>query len=208
MAPMLDADARHAVEDRLMELDGVLHVSMDTRSDDLWVVRDPSYEHGPVELAVRNRLAAMGQDPARLTVHITLPAFSGPRRRVRFVRVERVVEHGLVSVVVHLEWDDVVYTGTATGERGPALELKTTAQAAIEALERLSKQELSVRIIGVKSIHAFDSDLMVASLLRVNGIRQRLVGAVVVKDDPLAAAALAVLSALNRTLGNFLHTTD
>lgn len=208
MAPHLDADARNAVEERLTELDGVLHVSVDPRSDEIWVVRDPSFEHGPVELAVRNRLASLGHDPTGLVIHLTLPAYSGPRRRVRFVQVDRVDNHGRVSVTVHLEWNDNVFTGSATGERGPALELKTTAQAALEALESLSKQKLDLRIIGVKPIHAFDSDLMVASLLRVDGVHQRLVGAVVVKENPLDAAALAVLSALNRTLGNFLHTSD
>lgn len=208
MAPKLDVDARKSVEDRLMELDGVLHVSVDPRSDAIWVVRDPSYEHGPMELAVRNRLASLGHDPAGLAVHVTLPAISGPRRRVRFVQVERADDRGLVVVTVHLEWNDVIFTGSATGERGPALELKTAAQAAVAALEQLSKQKLDLRIIGVKPIHAFDSDLMVASLLRVDGVHQRLVGAVVVNDNPLDAAALAVLSALNRTLGNFLHTSD
>lgn len=208
MALSLDADARRDLEERIMQLDGVLHAAVDSRSDALWVVREPSSEHGPVEIAVRNRLAYLGHDPAALAVNITLPALAGPRRRVRFVQAERTEVYGNVSVTVHLEWNDVVHAGSATGEKGLALELKTTAQAAINALEALSGQDLRLRIIGVKVIHAFDSDLVVASLLRVNGVHQRLVGAVVVNDSPIDAAALAVLSALNRLLGNFLHTSD
>ncbi len=68
--------------------------------------------------------------------------------------------------------------------------------------------KLDVRVIGVKPIHAFDSDLMVVSLMRNDGAPQQLVGAVVAGDDPHASVALAVLSALNRLLGNILRTTD
>lgn len=208
MAASLDADARIELQDRLLDLEGVLHAGLDPRSDDLWIVREPAYEQGPIELAVRNRIAALGHDPALMNVRVTLPTDPGPRRRVRFETVDRIEEHGRITVTVSLEWDGVVHSGSASGESGPAIELKTTARAAVEALEHLTSQDLQMRIIGVKRIHAFDSDLMVASLIRAGGKQQRLVGAVVVSDEPLEAAALAVLSALNRTLGNFLHTPD
>jgi hypothetical protein len=208
MAATLDADARAALQHTVLELDGILYAGIDPRSGCLWVVRDPAFDQGPIELAIRNRIASIGHDPADVHVRVTLPGPPAPRRRVRFEGIDRAEEHGQVTVTVRLEWDGSVYTGQARGERGPAIELKTTARAALDALEDLSGQQLQLRIIGVKRIHAFDSDLMVASLLRVDGAHQRLVGTVVVNDDPLAAAALAVLNALNRTLGNFLHTTD
>jgi hypothetical protein len=208
MAVSLDAEARAHLQDRLQELEGVLHAGLHPETGELWIVRDPAYQHGPIELAVRNRLATLGHDPGGLQVRVTLPVASGPRRRVRFESVHRSEEHGRTTVSVSLEWDDQVHTGAATGERGPAIELRTTARAAVNALEKLTGQELDMRIIGVKLIHAFDSDLMVASLVRAQGERHHLVGTVVVSDDPLEAAALAVLSALNRTLGNFLHTSD
>ena len=208
MTAALDSESRAALEAALKELDGVLHAAVDDRNADIWVVRDPAYDRGPVELAVHNRIASLGHDPSRLEVRITLPLSGGPRRRVRFVAVERAEDQGQVAVTVKLEWNDIIHEGSASGEKGPAIELKTTATAAVQALERLTQQELHIRIIGVKPIHAFDSDLMVASLLRVDGPAHRLVGAVVVRDDPLAAAALSVLSALNRTLGNYLHTSD
>lgn len=211
MASRPDTDAHADLEQRLMSLEGVLHAAIDARSGvDVWVVRDPNHAKGPIELAVRNQLAALGHDPASFEVRVTLPTTPGPRRRVRFEGVERVEDAGRVSITVLLEWEGETYTGEAVGERGPAIELKTTAAAAIEALERLSDESLQARIIGVKAIHVFDSDLMVASLFRSTGTPQRLVGAVVVREgqDPLAAAAVAVMSALNRTLGNFLHTSD
>lgn len=208
MSAVMDSEIRNTLEERLMELEGIMHAAVDGRTGDIWIVRDPAFEEAPVELAVRNRLASLGHDATRAAVRVTLPAASGPRRRVRFVGTERVEDHGRVTITVSLEWNDGVHAGSATGDKGHALELKTTAQAAVNAIEKLSGQALDLRIIGVKPIHAFDSDLMVASLIRTGGATQRLVGAVVVHDDLQAATALAVLSALNRTLGNFLHTSD
>jgi hypothetical protein len=208
MPARLDADVRISLEEGIVEQEGVLHASVDPRTGGVWVVRDPEYEQAPIELAVRNRIAALGHDPAGLDVRVTVPMASGPRRRVRFVEVDRVEEHGRTTISVSLEWNDEIHTGAASGERGLVLELRSTAQAAIQALERLSGQDLQIRIIGVKMIHAFDSDLMVTSLVRTTGSSQRLVGAVIVDSDPHVATALAVLSALNRTMGNFLHTPD
>lgn len=209
MAAVLDVDARNTIEQELMGLTGVLHAAVDSRSGTtIWVVRDTGHAQAPVEIAVRNRLAALGYDPAGLSVRVAAPRSSEPRRRVRFEGVERVAETGRVTITVALEWDGMVHSGQASGEAGPAIELKTTARAAIRALESLTGQDLDVRIIGVKVIHAFDSDLMVASLFQSAGSEKRLVGAVVVTADTLEAAAVAVLSALNRTLGNFLHAAD
>lgn len=205
----LDSETRGAIEERLSALEGVLHAAVNSRSAEIWIARDPAYQEGPIELSVRTALASLGHDPSIFAVHVTLPVPAGPRRRVRFVSVAREEDSGRVSVTVTLEWNDRLHEGRASGDKGHALELKTTAQAALEALRTLSPQELDLRVIGVKPIHAFDSDLVVASLLRTtDSAPQRLVGAVVAGDDLLAAAALAVLSAVNRTLGNFLHTPD
>jgi hypothetical protein len=208
MAAAFDANARTKLQEEVGTLAGVEHVSLDPSSGTLWIVRHPGYEQGPVEIAVRNHIASLGHDPAEIDVRLTAPVSSGPRRRVRFESVERVEEHGRVTIEVALEWHDTVHTGSAAGEEGPAIELKTTARAAVIALERLTGQNLDLRIIGVKPIRAFDSDLMVASVIRGGAGQKPLVGAVVVSSGPLEAAALAVLSALNRILGNTLHTSD
>jgi hypothetical protein len=206
MNPPIDADTQLSVEQNLLTIDGVLHASVDSRSGDIWVVHDPHHEPGPVELAVRNLLAASGHPAADVRVRVALPTASGPRRRVRFVDAARAEHDFGVTVTVSLEWNDVVHEGSASGERGLAVELKTSAQAALDSLEKLTGQPLGLRIIGVKQVHAFDSTIVVASIMRTTGAPQRLVGAVIVGDDPLRSAAVAVLSGLNRTLGNFLHT--
>lgn len=208
MAAPLDDKARSKLQAELSHIDGVLHVGFDSESPTLYIVRDPGHHQGPVELSVRNHLARLDGVPDDLELVLTLPVASGPRRRVRFESVERSEHHGRVTVTVHLEWEGVVHSGSATGDEGAAIELKTTAQATVIALEKLTGQDLGVRIIGAKPIRAFDSDLVVASLIRAGAAHQHLVGAVVVSTGPLEGAALAVLSALNRILGNTLHTPD
>lgn len=208
MTPPLDADTRISIEDRLIELDGVLHAAIDPRSGDVWVVRDLQHEPAPIELAIRNRFASLGHDLGNASIRVTLPTAVEPRRRVRFIEAVRAETHVGVTVTVSIEWNGVVHSGVVSGEKGPAVELKTTALAALQALQKLTDEDLAIRVIGIKQVHAFDSDLMVASMIRVDGVQQRLVGAVIVADDPVSSAALAVLSGLNRTLGNFLHTSD
>ncbi len=137
-----------------------------------------------------------------------LNAGSAPRRRVRFVDSAREEHRHGVTITVRLEWQDVIHSASATGEKGSALELKTTAQAALDAVEKVCGQSVGFRIIGVKQLQAFDSTLMVASLVRLDDPGQRLVGAVIAGDDRIRSAAVALLSALNRALGNYLHTSD
>lgn len=208
MAAAFEADVRADIQECLLKLDGVLHAAMDAGSSDVWIVRDPAHDEAPLDIAVRNQITALGIDPGDLEIRIAVPINPGPRRRVRLVSVERIDEHRRVTVKVGLEWEDAVHTGSASAEKGSAIELRTAARAAVDALEHLTGEDLNVRIIGVKPIRAFDSDLMVTSLIRAGADEQPLVGAVVVSTDRLAAVATAVLSALNRKLGNFLHTPD
>jgi hypothetical protein len=208
ITPATDADAGRSLEQRLMDIEGILHASIDPRTRDIWIVHDPEHEAGPVELAVRNVLAASAPELAETTIHVALRSFSGPRRRVRFVDAVRHDHENGVTITVRLEWNGVTHEGSATGERGLAVELKTSARAALISLEKLTNHDLGLRIIGVKQVQAFDYTIMVASIVRSEGSPKHLIGAVIVGENPLDTAAIAVLSGLNRTLGNFLYTPD
>ncbi len=207
----LNAATRAELESELSAVDGALFAAIDEATGDVWVIRDKDQEPVPLELAVRARLNELGHDAEGVRLTLAVPLESEPRRRVRFVDAGREQEAtGTVKVAVDVEWDGAVYRGEASGEKGIAIELKTTGVAVVRALERLADREFRLRVIGVKQIHAFDSEVMVASLLRKTEDQgsKKLVGAAVVEDDMIRAAAIAVLDALNRTLGNFLATND
>jgi hypothetical protein len=129
---------------------------------------------------------------------------SESRHRVRLVSVDSAMEpHGLRRVRVTLEWAGEQHEGEQVGEAAAPLALRTAANAALVALRKVAPDAPDVRLVGVKQIRAFDADVLVVALSSAVPPRQ-LVGAVLVNDSPLRAAATAVLHALNRVLGNYI----
>jgi hypothetical protein len=61
-------------------------------------------------------------------------------------------------------------------------------------------------LIGVKHIRAFDSNLVIVSIGVRDSAGTRLVGCCLADEDMPRGAALAVLNATNRLLGNYLAT--
>jgi len=60
-------------------------------------------------------------------------------------------------------------------------------------------------LIGVKHIRAFDANLLIASVaVREGGQLSRLAGCYLAESDTKRGAAMAVLNATNRVLGNYI----
>lgn len=149
--------------------------------------------------------AARALAPADYTVSTAVDTDAPGRERLRLVGVQREpARDGQVGFEVTLEWDGVRYPGSATGDTGDAAELRTIARATLAAVARVVPEDIALRLAGIKQLRAFDAELIVASLLGPSGAARNMVGAVVAGSDPQRAAAAAVLSALNRVLGNFL----
>ncbi len=205
----LDASACELLRARLEALDGVVRAIVDPEPAEVWLICRPSAEREPLEVAAAQVLRSVGVEVERTRIRIATHADSGLRRRVRFHRLERALESsGQMRVRVTLEWNDRLYTGEAAGETGQAIELRTAAMAAIDAIDEVLEGDKGFRLIGVKPVRAFDAEMVVVSIYRTGEPPQRFVGAVMADPDPLHGAARAVLHALNRTLGNFLATPD
>lgn len=138
---------------------------------------------------------------------------SSPRRRVRLVnaRLARGADTS-TQAEISLEWEAVEYHGKASGIGRGAIDLRVCAQAALEALHSLLGGRMTFRIIGVKSVKAFDDSVAIVSL-GVNdpetGQDRRLIGTALAADGNIPqGVAKAVLNATNRVLGNFLATTE
>lgn len=183
----------------LAAIDGVERVVLEAASADVWLVLRPGADPQAVE--DRARTAA----PDR-SVHLLVRPDRRDRQRVRFVEVVRdVLPDQQVTFRVVLEWAGRDYVGEATGEKGGAVELRTIATAALHALAAIVPGEVEIKLAGVKQVRAFDADMVVVSLYRADARPHSLVGAVVIGEDIQRAAAVAVLSALNRLLGNYLQ---
>lgn len=188
---------------QLQELPEVEAVLVDEAAETVWLVCSRA---APATVAddARRIMTENGLDTAAVRVEVAVRP-ERVERRARFDRTERYeAPDRQVRIRVVLEWEGTAYYGDAVGEKGQAIELRTAAAAALDALERMTGQTLAVRLVGVKQVRAFDAELTVVSLYRVGTPSHKLLGSVLTGGDPQRSAAIAVLNALNRTLGNLL----
>lgn len=203
----LDAVDLRVLRGRLEEDEGVERAVLDEETGAVWLILTAS----AADVLARDRavstLSEFGIQPDNVSIETAALGHEGRRRRVRFVDAARQeLDSGQVQVTVSLEWRDERFQGVSSGEKGPLIELRTAAQAAVDAIDALTEGAIDVRLIGVKQLRAFDTELIVASLVRSRAELQRYVGSVLATTDPARGASLAVLNALNRALGNILDT--
>ena len=94
------------------------------------------------------------------------------------------------------------FTGETVAPETIAMELKTSAEATVEALRKMIGQAAEITLRGVLPVAAFGNDLVIVSI-KVNheGQTYQLFGLCPVADSRTLAAAGATLNAANRFLG-------
>ena len=115
---------------------------------------------------------------------------------------------GQVTCEVSLEWaPGEAIVGRAQGQASPAGDARLGADAAIRALEIFTQGTITFELVGVKVVRAFDANVVIASLIqRGDAGPDRLLGCYLADGDMVKGAALAVLNATNRVLGNYIST--
>ena len=99
--------------------------------------------------------------------------------------------------------DDEVWVGEAEGLSSQAGELRTAADACVMALAKAIDGVATIELLGVKAVKAFDNNVVIdTSAYTEGGVGQRLAGSFLAETDSSRGAALAVLNATNRILGN------
>lgn len=97
--------------------------------------------------------------------------------------------------------------GRADGVVSPAGELRCAAAAALDAIVQAAGSQAKFELLGVKAVRAFDQIVVIVSIAAQDASRVlRLVGSHITETNPPRGAALAVLSATNRVMGNILTT--
>lgn len=127
--------------------------------------------------------------------------------RLRFAEFElQRLPNGRCRARVLLTWQDTErFTGEAEGLTSQAGELRCAAQACVSALTQAVHDGIGFELLGVKAVRAFDANVVIVSLgLQGEGAGQRVVGSYLSESDAARGAALAVLNATNRILGNKL----
>ncbi len=112
---------------------------------------------------------------------------------------------GQCNSEVSLEWDGEMFVGRALGQSSPLGDFRVAAEAALNALMTFAKGAIQFELLGIKQMRAFDENLIIVSIsMRHDGQVTRLVGCYLVDADTRRGAAIAVLNATNRVLGNFI----
>jgi len=131
----------------------------------------------------------------------------GERLRFKDFSFKRLAS-GRCQARVVLGWaDGRQFTGESNGVTSQAGELRCCAAAAVHALEQAVQTQVGFELLGVKAVRAFDATVVIVSLsARQAEVAARLVGSYLTESDPPRGAALAVLNATNRLLGNYFAT--
>lgn len=138
-----------------------------------------------------------------------VPSIARRGERVRFSDFAFTRAHsGQCTSDVELEFEGRKVVGHASGQSSPLGDLRVAADAALRALESFADGALGFELIGVKLIRAFDANLVIVSVgMRGDGTQTtRLVGCYLAETDTRRGAAIAVLNATNRILGNYIAT--
>jgi hypothetical protein len=129
------------------------------------------------------------------------------RLRFQMFALDRLPD-GRCRARVQLSWvDGREFVGENESVTSQVGELRCSALAAVQALKRAVHDGVQVELLGVKAFRAFDATVVIVSLsVQSDGNAWRMVGSYLTETDPPRAAALAVLNATNRVLGNYVAT--
>jgi hypothetical protein len=209
-ARALDASSLRPLLPEFEAIPGVSHALLQGPPWVLFLICDHTVGNAArVELDARARLAEAGLTTSDVVVHLSFTAAPAPRQRVRFVGSSaEVLGPARTAANVALEWGGRTFGERVEGESGLAAELRLPALATVRALEAAAGAPLQLRLVGIRTVRVFDADLVVALLRSGPAPGVPLIGASLVSDELHRSAALAVLHATNRVLGNYLALED
>lgn len=122
--------------------------------------------------------------------------------RVRFVDAD--VERAPASelrVRIQLSAEDEEFLGERRGTGAGVVELRLAVKATLDALAEAVPRGPRLKLVGVKSVRAFDGEAVMVGLRTARPAGKQLLGCVPVGASPARAAATATLDAVNRILG-------
>lgn len=129
-----------------------------------------------------------------------------PSRTIRFVdaRVEHLGDESCKATVELERRDGGMFVGSARGPKSRQDELRAIARATSDALsEAFDDRAVRVRVVNVSLVESLTHTAVLVTLAVSRGSDQHsLLGVCDVAGDPVRAAALAVLNATNRYLGD------
>jgi hypothetical protein len=210
MPKALDTPTRERIREELEAIPAVQRAVIDGPPWNVYLVCEAgAAAAGPVEAAAAAVLSRVGLPAAEVKLHTSFLTAPEPRRRVRFVEAQlRHPQIGVAAGRVLLEWQDEIFEGSAEGPSSMTLDLRVSALATLDAVRKIVPSCPPLHLLGIKGVRVFDHELIVVLLRWGENADHPLVGTARMAADPARPAAIAVLNALNRLLGNYLAVSD
>lgn len=125
----------------------------------------------------------------------------GVEFRPKLFGVTQLLTNRTIECSVQLEIGGEIYKGTASGPNTISNKMRLVSQATVAALEDYLKGTCNIVTEDIKTFTLAGQPAVAASVSLVTNIgEERLIGAVIVKNDDKEAAVKATLSAVNRRL--------
>lgn len=119
--------------------------------------------------------------------------------RLRIATVELTRQRGSsVEITVRLEGPEGIHEASRQGVGGEQVELRMTSLATLDAVHQAVDRTGWIQFLGIKTVRAFDREIVLVSVRSKDEPARHLVGAVPYEEDRHRTAAAATLDAVNR----------
>ena len=201
------AAATDKLRQRLATISGVRTVDLSDYPDRVAIKCEMEGARGLTADAVRRIVREeTGAEPE---VQVDFTAAGSRAKRARFESIAlSQPQAGMIKATATLEWQHQKVTGECEGEPSLAGELRACAIATMRAVEKVAEGKVSFTLIGAKEVHVFDHDLVAVLIQSPELPDHRMIGTSIISEDRRRSAALAVLSATNRAVGNYIEATS
>lgn len=202
-----NADVANKLRQRLAAISGVRAVDLSGYPDRVAIKCEMEGARSLTAEAVKRIVREeTGAEPE---VQVDFTALGSRAKRARFESITvSQPQAGVVKAIATLEWQRQKVTGECEGEPSLAGELRACAIATMRAVEQVADRKVSFTLIGAKEVHVFDHDLVAVLIQSPELPDHRMIGTSIISEDRRRSAALAVLSATNRAVGNYIEATS
>ncbi len=154
-----------------------------------------------VALVDGNEAADSGPGEEKLSARASVSHLGTRENRVEFVGVSIAQSQNMAEARVELALGDAETVASVSGADAPTSILRTVSEAVIKAIQQLLDDAGLLAVNAIEQVTVGGDPIVVTAIIHVADRQEKqLVGACAVNGDPVLAAALATLDAVNRYL--------